>query len=368
MKFQHFLMKHGIGSPGYIAKTMTRQYRLIKESKPEFDELAVLHYVYANRVAAQSAFGGPEIYKMSRKNPDLIHQAISENPHLFLIIKHAVLIEHPELQNPRAPSDRFEALDRIIAEVIEQETRGWARVLPMAQHGVGSLGEVAETNEESFQPPILPRAVRPQSGDSVEHALVVFRQACKDEAGTLFITEEWVLPRMESLSAFLNDPITDDQAEALCDAIEKRVKLDDVIGWLSDSVLPWSIFLERKQECEHQLRMLYEEKKRIEQKEMYWEQRLTRWTRAETDWEAQMIDEACQARHDVSKAAEKYGERAHPCPRCGSTELRWFYYATPIPPPDSPASRLSPIPWCAGWATACKHCRVKVDFFVERRT
>lgn len=127
MGWQDFLMKHGIGSPGYIAKTMARQYHAIKEANPSLDERAVLFRVYANRVAAQSTLGGPVEYRMSRENPSLMQIAIEENSNLFSIIRHAVLIEHPELHNPYPPSDRFEVLDRVLAEILDREIPDWRK-------------------------------------------------------------------------------------------------------------------------------------------------------------------------------------------------------------------------------------------------
>lgn len=368
MKFQFLLMKHGIGSPGYIAKTMTRQYRLIRESRPELDEQTVLHRVYVNRIGAQTTFGGPEIYKMSRRDPDLIHRAVAENPHLFLIIKHAVLIGHPEFQNPKAPSNRFEVLNRVIAEVIERETRDWAGRPSMMPPKPRSSEQTIKAYDADPQLLVQQKGIRPEGGDSVEQALSTFLRACK-EPGTLFITEEWVQPHLQSLEFLLSDPITSEQAEALRDAIEKRAKLNYVIDWLSGSILPWRIFLERREECERQLKILEESEKRIKHEQAYWKQQLALRTRAETDWEAQMRDSACQAGHDLSAALEKYRKLAHACSQCGSTNLKWFYYKSPIPHPDSKLARGFPdsIHGFAGWMTACEICRVKVDFFQERR-
>jgi hypothetical protein len=90
---------------------------------------------------------------------------------------------------------------------------------------------------------------RPLEGFSVENALDAFASACKQPGPeTLFITDYWILPRLERLRAHLSDPITSEQAQALCDAIEKRAKLDTVIDWLENSRHPWAIYLgkERK--------------------------------------------------------------------------------------------------------------------------
>ena len=94
-----------------------------------------------------------------------------------------------------------------------------------------------------------PNSLRPLAGFSVEVALSTFVRACKQPASdTLFITDHWVGPRLQCLREHLSDPITSDQADALCDAIEKRVTLDTVISWLTKSRRTWSSFLEMKRE------------------------------------------------------------------------------------------------------------------------
>ena len=128
MGWHRFLMKHGIGSPGYIARRMARHYRLAKEARPYWSESEVLNAVYAMRVAAQSILGGPVEYRMTKQDPSLKTAVLDENPDLFSIIRYAVMVEHPELQNPYAPPDRFEILDSVISEILDQETPGWRNV------------------------------------------------------------------------------------------------------------------------------------------------------------------------------------------------------------------------------------------------
>ncbi len=108
MGWHHWLMKHGIGSPGHIARRMARHYRLAKEARPYWSEREVLNAVYAMRVAAQSILGGPVEYRMTKEDFSLKTAVLDENPDLFSIIRYAVMVEHPELQNPYAPPDRFE--------------------------------------------------------------------------------------------------------------------------------------------------------------------------------------------------------------------------------------------------------------------
>lgn len=89
----------------------------------------------------------------------------------------------------------------------------------------------------------------PREGFSLETALDAFVSACKQpDRKTLFITDHWIIPRFERLRARLSDPITAEQAQALCDAIEKRVTLDSVIDWLENSKHPWPIYLGTERE------------------------------------------------------------------------------------------------------------------------
>src|SRR5579863_3550112 len=66
MGWHRWLMKHGIGSPGHIARRMARHYRAAKEARPYWSEREVLNAVYAMRVAAQSMLGGPVEYRMTK--------------------------------------------------------------------------------------------------------------------------------------------------------------------------------------------------------------------------------------------------------------------------------------------------------------
>lgn len=147
MGWHRFLMKHGIGSPGYITRRMARHYRLAKEARPYWSEREVLNAVYAMRVAAQSVLGGPVEYRMTKEDPSLKTTVLDKNPDLFSIIRHAILIEHPELQNPYAPPDRFEVLDSVISEILDQETPGWRSVATKSIPPPGHMPRSAD-----FQP------------------------------------------------------------------------------------------------------------------------------------------------------------------------------------------------------------------------
>ena len=72
-----------------------------------------------------------------------------------------------------------------------------------------------------------------------DEAVRVFVKACCGGT-TLFITDRWIAPRIEALLQLLNDPITDEEAEALQDAATKLAKLDHVIQWLGWRELSWN--------------------------------------------------------------------------------------------------------------------------------
>jgi hypothetical protein len=202
---------------------------------------------------------------------------------------------------------------------------------------------------------------RPQMGDPIQTALNIFREACK-EPSTLFITDEWIQPRLEALEAALSDPITSEQAGALCDAIEKSAKLDHVIEWLQVSLLPWMKFLKVKKEFEDKLRALRNAQHDLNYQLEYLQEEMEWRTRAETHWEAAMHDRPLQSKHDAASAVREYGHLSHPCPKCGAVKVRWFYYVTPRPSDKSLISH-----GFAGWQTACAQCRVEIDFFPEVR-
>jgi hypothetical protein len=94
-------------------------------------------------------------------------------------------------------------------------------------------------------------ALRPQEGSSIDDALYAFVNACKrTDPDTLFITDYWIEPRLRSLRAHLSDPVTREQAKALCEAIDKRVALDTVIDWLTHSRDSWQVFEEKRIEAD----------------------------------------------------------------------------------------------------------------------
>ena len=357
MGWHEFLMKHGIGSPGYIAKTMARQYRAARTAYPGESCRSALRRVLANRVVAQSSFGGPNKYRAMRGNSQLIDSVIDENPSLYSIIRFAVFVEHPELQNPFAPPDRFEVLDRVLSEILEREVPGWRELsVTGTREAVSSpKGSVGEAKLHDAEPHRM-APVRPKSGDSVKAALQRFLEACR-EPGTLFITDEWIRPRFKQLEALLTDPISSEEATSLCDAIEKRAKLDHVIEWLAESKLPWGEFNSLKQSFEKRAKALDSALEEIEYERQRSEAEAAWRTKAKSPWEAAMRDTVLQAEHDPEPVKRDFGHMARPCPRCGTTDLRWFYY---IEPPHPYETRE--MPCFGGWVTACERCNSVVDY------
>jgi hypothetical protein len=118
-------MKHGFGSPGYVAKELAKKYRVGKESYPELVEREILRRLFLHRVLGQSTMGGPREYKFLKQNPNVLAQLVNQQPDLFSIITAAIFIEHPELLRPGAPIDAFEVLAETVQEVLDVEAPGW---------------------------------------------------------------------------------------------------------------------------------------------------------------------------------------------------------------------------------------------------
>jgi hypothetical protein len=138
------------------------------------------------------------------------------------------------------------------------------------------------------------------AGTSRHEALAVFLSAC-NKPDTLFITDRWIGPRLEALTRFLADPITQDQSEALVDAVMQRVKLDTVLYWLEYmSEMAWREFTSHAAQVA-----------------------------AETD---RTIEEAMMQRH----LAELEEIKAWPrpvCPKCGlADEVVPIFYGLPTRP------------------------------------
>lgn len=125
MRLHKFLMKHGLGSPGYIAKRLGKRYRAMKSADPSWPERKVLRLLFVERIAAQSQMGGPVPYKVLRGNVKAIDELIDKHPDLFSLVLLAIFIEHPELTGPGAPHDAFDVLRETVVECLDAEAAGW---------------------------------------------------------------------------------------------------------------------------------------------------------------------------------------------------------------------------------------------------
>ena len=132
MGWHKFLMKRGIGSPGYIAKRMAKDYRFEKENNPSAEEQMLIRRLFVKRVLAQSVMGGPVQYKLLKQNPGAAEELVHAHPDLFSIVTLAIFIEHPELLDPAAPADAFNVLTDPVQEGLRAEvpggtSGGWGR-------------------------------------------------------------------------------------------------------------------------------------------------------------------------------------------------------------------------------------------------
>ena len=142
----------------------------------------------------------------------------------------------------------------------------------------------------------------------------------------------------------------------------KRASLDDVLMWLADSNVPWGVFHKLKMQADADLKRIKAEQERLEYEKRFVEAELAWKTKANTPWEAAMRDKHLQSQHDSSEARLLYENSARGCPGCGSRNLTWFWYATPLPPVER---RM--FHGFAGWMTACESCNVEIDFFQAMR-
>jgi len=106
---------------------MCRHYVAIKKSDPSLEEQEVLRRMYVMRIAAQTIFGGPEVYRELKSKPDHIDLIVQLNPDLLALIRCAVFQEHPEFHRQGTPPDRFDVLDGVLNEVIKREVPSWQK-------------------------------------------------------------------------------------------------------------------------------------------------------------------------------------------------------------------------------------------------
>ena len=79
------------------------------------------------------------------------------------------------------------------------------------------------------------------AGRSVDEALTAFRESV-NQPGTMFSTDQWLLPKLDQLKRLLTDPITQDEAQALLDVLHERHWMRDLMEWLESRAVGWADF------------------------------------------------------------------------------------------------------------------------------
>ncbi len=125
MGWHEFLMKHGVGSPGYIAGKLADAYQLHKARTPAIEERTLIRSIFVERIAAQTTFGGPAQYHLLRRNPDAIEDLVNQHPDLYSIVLLSIFIEHPELIGPGSRGDTFAVLGRTVQEMLDRKAPSW---------------------------------------------------------------------------------------------------------------------------------------------------------------------------------------------------------------------------------------------------
>jgi hypothetical protein len=125
MGWHKLAMKHGIGSPGYVARRIAKAYKTWKSRTPSESETEIIRRVFVERIAAQTIVGGPAEYHFLKQHPSAIDEIVKSHPDLFSIALVCVAIEHPELLGPRAPQDAFQVLGETLQEVLDAKVPEW---------------------------------------------------------------------------------------------------------------------------------------------------------------------------------------------------------------------------------------------------
>src|SRR5271157_2579916 len=125
MGLHKFLMKHGAGSPGYIARKLADAYLSKRTQFPLLGERDILRCIFVDRIAAQSAFGGPPQYQLLKRTLGAIDELIDNHPDLYSIVLLSIFVELPRLMPPYTQRDTFETLKAAVQETLDNKTPGW---------------------------------------------------------------------------------------------------------------------------------------------------------------------------------------------------------------------------------------------------
>jgi hypothetical protein len=122
--WHEFLMKHGIGSPGSMARSIARIYRRLKKSNPGMPEKRILATLLLTRAQAARLTGAASAYAMC-DNPEFVYATVQDNPDLLSMVLYFVFLEHTELTGPYAPPDAHEVLLKVVTVILDKEAPMW---------------------------------------------------------------------------------------------------------------------------------------------------------------------------------------------------------------------------------------------------
>jgi hypothetical protein len=125
MGWHKLFMKYGLGSPGFIARTMAKRYGRWKAVSPSTDEPTIIRNLFVNQIAAQTLWGGPSEYRYLKAHASAIDELLQQYPDLFSITLLSIIIEHQELLWPQAPNDTFDVLRQVMQEIFDTKAPGW---------------------------------------------------------------------------------------------------------------------------------------------------------------------------------------------------------------------------------------------------
>jgi len=175
-----------------------------------------------------------------------------------------------------------------------------------------------------------------KSGVTTDVALDAFCAGCNKGPDRLFITDSWFAPRETRLRAFLPEPLTEEAAEALRDAVLQKRHIDTVIDWLQHGALPWPDYDAWRAEENRRLAV-----ERMRTGYFPWED-----------------VEACRSR--VRDPGTRPVARAGACPECETPgrDLTWIHFSSPAWTWTLRCGR-------EGWLTVCDGCHLQISFFME---
>ncbi len=156
MDWPNFLMKHGIGSPGSMAKAQAKIYRTLRQRHPAASEEEILKTMFVQRAWIGIATGCRDAYEMIDA-PGWVDAVVRSNPDLLCLAVYIILCEYPELRRADTPPDAFPKVVRVIADALDEVAPDWR------QHFSGVLDP--DTGEHR-PPPSAPKTTSDSAGDS----------------------------------------------------------------------------------------------------------------------------------------------------------------------------------------------------------